>query len=374
MKYLIITLIFTVTPAITLAQSALDEILWLLATHQTEQLPEALAAYATADYESAYQQMTSPQRSEQMAFASRFKTYALINQKNYERIRSELASSGSHTFIPETYEFYVEHPQVSANLSGETTLPVNNTRFSAVLGRDTLTVLLDTGGSGVGINQEWVEAYNMPTDTTIATYGSLPFINNAQFTKHPVVIPELSIGSMTIKNLPAEYSVFDEENQQKVDAVDLPEFDIIMGLDTFIGLIGEVEFNWIDDTITFRDTPTLTDGKPFLFYSSKPFTAFEVGGEYLTTVIDTGSPSDMIRKVFYTDNYTEAEEKTWGDYTYTEYTVPIATGIGPDLDLKIGSYTGELDLVISDVPIELLIGFQHNRMTFNLEQNVMMVE
>jgi hypothetical protein len=263
---------------------------------------------------------------------------------------------------------------VTADLNGETTLPVNNTRFSAVMGRDTLTVLLDTGGSGVGINQEWVEKYDMPTDTTIATYGSLPFINNAQFTKHPVVIPELSIGSMTIKNLPAEYSVFDEENQQKVDAVDLPEFDIIMGLDTFIGLVGEVEFNWIHDTITFRDSPTLTDGKPFLFYSSKPFTSFEVGGEYLTTVIDTGSPSDMIRKAYYMNNYTEAEEKTWGDYTYTEYTVPISTGIGPDLDLKIGSYTGELDLVISDVPIELLIGFQHNRMTFNLEQNVMMVE
>ena len=373
MKTVALSLLIFIAPITIHAQSSMKTVLANVAGDQTELLPDDLNAYADGKYKEAFNLLQTSE-AEQIPQRSRFLTYALLYQRNYDLVREAFKSGDDQIDIPETYKFYTNHPEVSAELDGETTLPVNNTRFKAVLGTDTLTVLLDTGGSGVGIDQTWVETYDLPFDSTISSGGSLPFIDNATFTKHPVMIPELRIGSMTLKNVPAEYSKFDEENQKKLDAVDLPHFDIIMGLDTFIGLIGEVELNWIDETITFRQEPTLTEGVPFLFYSSKPFTAFSVDDQHLTTLIDTGSPTDMIRKEYYMNNYTKAEEKTYNQYTYTEYTVPIVVDDGTTLDLKIGDYTGGIDLTISDVPVELLIGFNHDRMIFNLVDNLLIVQ
>lgn len=362
-----LSLLMMIGPVVSSAQTSLKPILTNITTEQSDKLPDGLEAYANGDYSEAFNTFVSSSSSD-MPFREKFVTYSLLYQRDYKLIKEYLESD---IYLPEAYRFYIRHPRMEANLDGQTSLDLDNNRFQATIGSDTLTVLLDTGGSGVGINREWVEKYDMPYDTTISTTGVLPFFDNATFKKYPVMIPELTLGDMKLENIPAEYSSFTEEEQAKVEDVGIPEFDIIMGLDTFIGYIGEVEFNWISGTITFRKQPALQDGTPFIFYSSKPFTSYSIDGEYLTTVIDTGSPNDMIEEDFYLNNYTRKEEKTWEQYEYTEYTVDIERSKREPLSLLFRDYTGGINLTIGDEKIEFLVGFNHKNLTLNIEDNIL---
>ena len=228
-----------------------------------------------------------------------------------------------------------------------------------------MTIMLDTGGHGVGISEELVEKYQMKRDTSITTKGFLPAFGIVQ-KRHPVVIPNITIGNMEMTNIYAGYSEFNSKAKEKYQG---PEFDLIMGLDVFVGYLEEVSFDWENGVLAFKKKISFSDGQPFLFYDSKVFTTFGSNGNYYTSVLDTGSPNDIIEKEVYLKNYTKKEAKKYGDYGYTEYTMNFELNATEILQLKIGDYNDGLNLVIGGEKVELLIGNNHKYLKFNLRDN-----
>lgn len=336
-----------------------------LVTGDLDAQHDGLAAFAEADYEAAFDALREAPDGA-VPYQDRFETAALL----YQRDREKLLQYRDALTLPTAQAFYLEHPPMKVSLAGETSVPLTVVRFPATLmGEEEVTVLLDTGGAGVGIDQELVERYGMPRSADVTGRGSLPFVGGLEFDKYAVVIPELEIGDLRMTNVPAEYSEFDEEAQAILDRVPLPEFDIIMGLDTFIGFVEELRLDWNSGEITFDSTAELEGGVPFLFHASKPFTAMRGFGDWWTTVIDTGSTSDMMAERFVRERNASRRETVWRGYDVVNYRVPVQWPSGETFLALVQSFNMDIDLVIGGEHVEFLIGHQHQRMVFNLSEN-----
>jgi hypothetical protein len=326
----------------------------------TDNYKKGLNFYANAEYAKAYKKL-SKSKSNEIPYLESLLSNSILYQRNNKLIEKNLNK------VPENYKFFVKQPMMKIELSKSTSVGLDKNLFKAILNdKDSITIMLDTGGSGVGINREFVEKYNMEKDTTISVKGSLPAFN-VTFFKHPVIIPKIQIGEMTMTNVNAEYSVIDPNSKGTYTG---PEFDIIIGLDTFIGFLEEVSFDWENKLLEFKKLSDIKQGTPFMFHSSKPFTSFGINDEILTTIIDTGSPNDILPEETYLKNYSSKENKKYGDYSYTEYTVDLKISENNTLILKIGDYNKDLNLNIGGVKIDLLIGNKHQKLQFNLAKNI----
>lgn len=369
MRTIVILAALAMAPATSVGQ--LSGVLEGHARGELQSAPPGLAAFAAGNYEAALEALRrTPEGS--VPHHDRFTRAALLYQRDRERVlqlRDEID-------LPARQSFYLRHPPMTASLDGETSVPLTVVRFPATLmGGEEVTMLLDTGGSGVGIDQELVEQFEMPHTTEIETSGTLPFVGGIVFEKHPVVIPELSIGKLELRNVPAEYAVFSEEEQELLDRSPLPDYDIIVGLDTFIGFVDEIRLDRREGTITFSDTPELTEGGiPFLFHASKPFTAFRGGDEWWTTLVDTGSTTDMMDEAYVLEQQTSRIEKTWRGFDVVEYRVPVTAPSGMPFPTLVRDYAMDLDLTIGGERIELLIGHPHERFVFNLVDNRLAID
>jgi hypothetical protein len=301
-----------------------------------------------------------------------FNSASIIFQRDSALLRSMLHDSENS--IPKKYSFYLGEPKMRIELEDTTTVGLNSNRFSAIIGKDTINVLFDTGGDGVSINQKWVEKYQMKHDTSIASVGILPFINNARFTKHPVIIPHVKIGSMTMYNVNAEFDSFEEDELLKLKEAGVPQYDMVIGLNTFVGFIDEIEFDWKQGKLSFRKEATLKDGVPFLFFDNKAFSSFSVNGKPLVTVFDTGSPGDKIGEKYYLNEYIKKESKSYKQYDYMEYTLVVENPFDEKQIIKVGDYAGDLNLKLRNEPVDLLFGTNHKNLKFNIQDNILRLE
>jgi hypothetical protein len=338
----------------------LKEYLSDLTERKTDHYEKGLNLYANAEYAKAYKKLLKS-KSNDIPYLKSLLSNSILYQRNIKLIEKNL------DIVPENYKFFIKQPKMKIELSKSTSVGLDKNLFKAILNdKDGITIMLDTGGSGVGINKEFVEKYNMERDTTISKKGSLPAFN-VTFYKHPVIIPKIQIGEMIMTNICAEYSVIDPDSKGTYTG---PEFDVIIGLDTFIGFLEQVSFDWDNKVLEFQKHTDIKEGTPFMFYNSKPFTSFGVNDEILTTIIDTGSPNDILSEEIYLKNYSNKEKKTYNEYSYTEYTVDFEMSEGKFLTLKIGDYNKGLDLKIGGEKIDLLLGNKHQKLEFNLAKNI----
>lgn len=226
---------------------------------KTEKCSAGLNAYAKADYSKAYK-LLKKDDAENVPYLKEFLQNALLYQRDNKII--EKALTGSAIKIPDSYKFYLEHPAMRLKLDKRSvSADLSNNLFKATLNdKETIAILLDTGGSGVGISERLVNKYRMKKDTTISTRGSL-LAFNMTFSKHPVIIPKITIGDMELTGIYGEFSVADAESKGEYTG---PKFDVIMGLDTFIGYLEAVVFDWETKRITFVKHSDNQNGKPFL--------------------------------------------------------------------------------------------------------------
>lgn len=348
----------------TNAQNKLQPYLSDLVNGKTDSYSQGLNAFADADYQKAYK-LLKKEEAQDVPYREDFLQSALLYQRDNELIKKSLAKGSIN--IPESYKFFLKYPKMKLKIDKNTTsVELSRNLFKATLGDgEPITILLDTGGSGVGISEELVNKYRMKKDSSISQKGSLPAFD-VTFSKHPVIIPEITIGDMTLTGIYAEYSVIDPESKGKYNG---PAFDVIIGLDTFIGYLDEVIFDWENKKLIFQKHSASKIGNPFLFHSSKPFTSFRFGDENLTTILDTGSAVDLLPKEIYLKNYSKKEQKKYGEYTYNEYTVELTANFKDVIELKVADYRDDLKLVIGGEEIDLVLGNRHKKVTFNLKTN-----
>lgn len=359
----IVILVFSAFSAAK-AQDKLQPYLSDLIRGKTQAYSKGLNAYAEGDYAKAYK-FLKQEDAKNVPYLEEFLQNALLYQRDNKLIKKVIKENS--TKVPETYKFYVKHPQMKLEMNkNSTAVALNKNLFKAILGDgEEIIVMLDTGGSGVGITEELVKKYKMKTDTSISTKGSLPAFN-ITFFKHPVIIPKITIGGMKLTGIYAEYSVADPESKGKYTG---SNFDVIMGLDTFVGYLDEVSFDWENEKLIFKKHSDSGGGKPFLFHSSKPFTSYSLNEKNLTTIIDTGSAVDLLKKDVYLNNYSKKEAKIYGNYSYNQYTVSLKTDSQNDLKLKVADYLDSLNLIIGGENIDLLLGNGHEGAVFNLKNN-----
>ncbi|WGK65679.1 aspartyl protease family protein [Croceiramulus getboli] len=343
-----------------------------VAHNELQGYEEGLTAFANADYPAAYRAWMnlSEQELEERPYLKELKALSVIYQRDPRLLQQVVAEQPD--LLPPFYAFYAQQPQMELELEGSTSVALDKNLFQAVLNdRDTITIMLDTGGKGMGISYEWVEAYNMNRDTSLTRVGLLPAFQ-VEFDKHPALVPKVQIGSMTLTNIPASYT--DPNSVRGEGEYEGPQFDAIMGLDVFVGFLKQVTFDWKEKQLRFAKKSTISEGQPFVFFSSKPFTSLAIDGQSYTTVLDTGSTTDILPKELYLNSYSEKESKTYGSYSFIEYTIPITLQGTALQELHIGDYVQDFNLVIGGESVPVLIGNKHQKMGFNLRENVVVIE
>ena len=171
---------------------------------------------------------------------------------------------------------------------------------------------------------------------------------------------------MVMQNIPAK---FNSENKELKGNEEMEKFDIIMGMDIFVGYIKSIKFDWVNNKMTFSNDRTQKDlPYKFIFFDAKPISLMSIGQKTFTVLLDTGSPVDLIDKEIYKNNYTTKEEKKYGTFIYNEYTVPVK--IGDDkITLKTVDYKPNFNLKLNDEMIDFIIGNNHKSLTFDLVNN-----
>ena len=77
----------------------------------------------------------------------------------------------------------------------------------------------------------------MKVDTSIKSESYAPAFNYKSY-ESPVIIPKLTIGTMILNNIQAKYN---PENKELNGNAEIEKFDIIMGIDVFIGFVNNIK-------------------------------------------------------------------------------------------------------------------------------------
>ncbi|MEN0004146.1 MAG: retropepsin-like aspartic protease [Bacteroidota bacterium] len=319
------------------------------------------AAYCQAEYSEAHrlltEQDTPPPKNQ---FLTNAQLYAYQKGKTQ---RPKVDAWGM--------EFYQDFPKTTIEWGKEkqVKLPLKRNLFEAVIEGDTFRVVFDTGGQGISVSKQLVEKYGYAKDTTISGMSYLPAFKRTS-KQSPTIIKEISFGSITLKNLKAKFTTdVIEEGQLKSDQ----QYDVFMGVDILIGLIDFIRFDWMNEELTFAKEPiAMTEPQDFFFFDAKPITITHLEEKPLTTLIDTGSPVDVLSYDSYKDSYTKKEEKKYGDYAYHVYTVPIEMGT-TTFNLGVADYMYGFKLKLDGEIIDLIIGTGHRQLTLNLRDNLLEV-
>ncbi|MCR9133055.1 MAG: retropepsin-like domain-containing protein [bacterium] len=330
----------------------------LYLSNQEGNRPSWFVAYANGDYETAFNTMAEQNIKPP-------KNQFFTNAYLYANRTSIILDS-----TPKTWgdDFYNNFPKstVQFNVAQSVTLPLDRNLFKATIGGDTLNVVLDTGGHGISISKKLVEKYNLPTDTSITGTSYMPAFRRVSTTS-PTIIERLNFGNLELNNLRGEFTIaVDDDGQFQSQQ----QYDVFMGLDVLIGLVDYVRFDWTKGEITFSNEVLVMDNpQPFLFFDSKPITVLQLANTSLTTVIDTGSPVDILNYEFYKDHYSKKEEKKYGDYGYNLYTVPIAIQ-NSEFELGVADYMEGFNLKLDEEMIDLIIGTAHQQLTIDMKNNL----
>ena len=348
-KILLIVIIGLTTLNIGYSQSQLQDYLINFENHK-KQNPAGLQEFRNADYKSAYQKFKSLDSTKLFNYED-FLYKSLIYSRDSLMIRNEVENG--NIILDDFQTFYVKQNQMSISLNGKTTIDLNKNIITGTIGNDTIRILFDTGGDGISISEKFVEKYKMTKDTTIKREGFVPALNYRSI-KHPTIIPTLKIGNMTMTNVPATYEKNKKETERKT--TDGPEFDMIMGVNMFVGFINGIEFNWTANQLTFsNEIQTLSDPLKYIMFDSKPICLFKLNGKYFTSLLDTGSPIDLISKDIYLNNYIKKEAKKYGDFSYNDYTLTAKLGAN-EINLIAADYRDDLNLILNDEKIDFIIG------------------
>ncbi|KPM33475.1 Hypothetical protein I595_378 [Croceitalea dokdonensis DOKDO 023] len=353
-KRLLMSMILCLIGITVLAQRTVQN---LFLSNQKEKKSDWFFAYSNGDYAKAYQLMTKKD-------ISLPKNQFLTNAFQY--------ANRETTIIDSTLEiwgdsFYNQFPKSKIHFTNgdKVILPLERNLFLATIGKDSLRVVLDTGGHGISISKRLVEKYNLPTDTNITGSSYMPAFKRVSKTS-PTIIKTIKFGNLELSNLRAEYTVSAKDNGE-FDSKQ--QYDIFMGIDILIGLIDYVRFDWENKEIIFSNQKLqMENTQPIFFFDSKPITVLQLGDKNLTTVFDTGSPIDILNKEYYKELYKKKEEKKYGNYAYNLYTVPINIR-NAKLNLGIADYMEGFNLKLDKEIIDLIIGTTHQRLTIDLKNN-----
>lgn len=319
---------------------------------------EWFSAYRNANYLRAFkiiegQKITPP------------KAQFVNNSLLYANQKGNVDNNSLNIWAFNFYKNY-QNPTVNFNNNRIVELPIERNLFEAVIGSDTLRVVIDTGGSGISVAKEIVEKYNFPTDTTIKGTSYMPAFNRTSI-ENPTIIDQIFFGEIELTNLRAKFTtkVIDSgqysSNQQ---------YDIFMGIDVLIGLINHIRFDWIRNQVIFSNQPFKMDmAEPFFFFNSKPLTVVNLNNTPLTALIDTGSPVDIMNNELYKDSFTNKEVKQYGEFSYNQYSIPIDIGSFV-FELAVADYMEGFNLVLDGEIIDLIIGTNHNQLTLDLQNNL----
>ncbi len=263
-------------------------------------------------------------------------------------------------------------PRLQMN-SDSTTVKFDDFYFKAIVNKsDTLKVMLDTGAPGISINKSLVEKYNWEKDTTYYDDASIRMLN-VTYKRYPVLIPNLSIGDAHFYNIPATFDNLSEEDLKKMNVAGVEEFDIIMGLDVFYGLIDGIDFNYMDGELTLiKSINQSSNVKPnFMRVSGKPAIQFKVNNSWEKAFIDTGSPKHVLTKdVIKKSNVFEAREGNYGNFTYGLSTLLVDEILNlSNTELEFADYGGRI--VDEKFNIVFLFGtFKDRNLSFDLKNRV----
>ena len=200
-------------------------------------------------------------------------------------------------------------------------LPFEQFYFKATVnGTDTVTVFFDTGAPGVAVSQELVERYGWETDTAYSGTSVLPALG-MRFKNYPVLIPELKIGGLIVKNLFAKYSLLTSKEKEILASKGLNKHDILIGLNVFKKLVDGVAFDYPNREIRFfKHLEDDTKRPNFCFVDETPAISYQWNGIRLNAQLDTGSPRHVVPK----SQLIEADadfnrEASYGQFTYGIY-------------------------------------------------------
>ncbi|MEM9835606.1 MAG: retropepsin-like aspartic protease [Bacteroidota bacterium] len=269
-------------------------------------------------------------------------------------------------------EFYRQYAQPTATWGSKKTvsLPLERNLFQAVIGQDTLRVIFDTGGQGISISRTLVEKYGYPSDTTISGSSYMPAFKRTS-TQSPTVIEKISFGSLQLHNLRAKFTT-DVVEEGKFDSQQA--YEVFMGIDVLIGLVDFIRFDWETNELILAETPlSMANPQDFFFFDAKPITVLTLNEKPLTTLLDTGSPVDILNFDQFKDSYTKKEDKKYGDYAFSVYTVPITVG-NAAFNLGVADYMEGFNLKLDEEIIDLIIGTKHRRLSLDLKHNMFELE
>jgi hypothetical protein len=352
LRWLVLILLFSSSQV--LAERAVQQ---LYLSQQDNAAPAWFKAYAQANYQTSFELLSvHGSKPPKPQFLSNAYIYAN---------RLHAVKDAKHTTWGS--DFYNQFPPSSVQFTDteQVQLPLKRNLFVGKMGGDTVRIVLDTGGHGITVSQALVDKYNLPTDPSIIGTSYMPAFDRVS-TNSPTIIKRLQFGGMELHNLRAEYTVSVEESGQFSSD---QQYDIFMGLDSLIGLVEVVRFDWQTQQVTFSNSPlAMQSPQPFIFFDSKPITVLRLGDNYLTTVLDTGSPVDILNKALFTGLYANKEQKKYGAYVYHQYTVPI-TIQNTEFLLGVADYMEGFNLKLDGEKIDLIIGTSHRQLTIDLQHN-----
>lgn len=166
-----------------------------------------------------------------------------------------------------------------------------------------------------------------------------------------------------------------EEDQEKMKSSGVEEYDILMGLDAFYGLLDGLIVNYRDHKFTLIKTLDNNDEVPnFMRASGKPAIRFQINNEEKKAFIDTGSP----RHVFSKNNIQNAEifqtkVINFGNYEYQLSTLYIDQLLNlSDIKLEAADYGYSVDKKFN---VDHWFGsFLRKKLFFDLKNRIVSIE
>ncbi len=252
-----------------------------------------------------------------------------------------------------------------------TTVDFDKFYFNAIVNNtDTVRVFLDTGAPGIGVKKKLVEKYNWEVNTAYSQEAFAPFFN-IRFKRYPVLIPNLSIGEAHFYNIPGSFDNPSEEDRKKLNQNGVEDYDIIMGLDLFYGLIDGVDINYRDSELTLINHLDDSADKPnFMRVSGKPAIQFELNSFKRKAFVDTGSPRHvLINDLVKGSEIIDSREASFGSRTYGLHTLKVDELLGlSEIELEFADYGFVVD---EKFQITNLFGsFTDRNLSFDLKNRI----
>ena len=206
-------------------------------------------------------------------------------------------------------------------------VPLDGMSIPATLNGEAVSIILDTGAPGLGVDREVAERVGLKVDRSVASTSYIPSFGLA-LPKHPALIDTLEIGGVTMRNVPANTGGTVPDDQREAYErmrTSLAADQAIMGLDALRQAFDVVEFDYEEGVVRLireDDTPTARPGF-ILGGGRKPVTPLTRNGETVNVYLDTGAYGHILGPDAADPACAPSRtfEQAWG--RFTEYKVPL---------------------------------------------------